>query len=259
MYSDALWSLITSTFVHIDILHLAFNLYWLFHLGRTLERAIGSSLWLAFFILTSVVSSGYQLAFSDSTGYGASGVVYAMFGFMLMTRKYFPGFAEMLDRQTIAIFVIWLVGCLIATAVGAVEIGNAAHITGILFGIGSGALVVRKRFRRLIIAGLALFTLTSILFVFWAPWSAQWTSWRAYEAHTKGKYKSAIRWYERADALGFDKSWCLYNKAMAHWTLGDTSSYRRVLASLAKLDSSQAEELEREIRQTNWVYKTGGR
>src|SRR5204863_841823 len=111
----ALWSLITSSFVHIAPWHFLFNLYWLFHLGRRLEQAIGSFWWLLFFIGSSIVSAGYQLGLSGDTGHGASGVAYAMFGFMWFTRKNFPVFTELLDRQTILIFFIWLVGCIVAT------------------------------------------------------------------------------------------------------------------------------------------------
>ena len=45
----AYWGFISSAFVHIELWHLAFNLYWLYVLGSRLERAIGSGLWLAIF------------------------------------------------------------------------------------------------------------------------------------------------------------------------------------------------------------------
>ncbi|MHC4860976.1 MAG: rhomboid family intramembrane serine protease, partial [Planctomycetota bacterium] len=35
------WALLTSAFVHIEIWHLAFNVYWLWVLGSRLERTIG--------------------------------------------------------------------------------------------------------------------------------------------------------------------------------------------------------------------------
>jgi membrane associated rhomboid family serine protease len=257
--NGALWSLVTSSFVHIAVWHFLFNLYWLFHLGKTLERAIGSFWWLLFFIGASIVSSGYQLGVSDDTGHGASGVAYAMFGFMWLNRKHYPAFAELLDRQTVFIFFIWLVGCIVATHIGVAEIGNSAHVTGMIFGVLCGALLLWKSRRRAIVAGLTVFTLGSVLVVFWAPWSADWSAWRAHRAHAKDEYKTAIHWYDRADALGFDRSWCLYNKGMAYWALGDTSSYQSILFSLRALDKPQAEELERDVAIINAPNKAEGR
>ena len=36
-----LWRLVTSVLPHLDIIHLAFNLYWLWVLGTTVERVYG--------------------------------------------------------------------------------------------------------------------------------------------------------------------------------------------------------------------------
>ena len=49
--------------------------------GQPTANAIGPWKFLAFFVASALVSSSAQLAFSDDTGIGASGVVYAMFGF----------------------------------------------------------------------------------------------------------------------------------------------------------------------------------
>src|SRR5262245_17208824 len=57
----AIWGLVTSVFVHMELWHLAFNLYWLWVLGSHLERAIGSVRWLGFFLITAAVSSGAEL------------------------------------------------------------------------------------------------------------------------------------------------------------------------------------------------------
>ncbi|HTD88336.1 MAG TPA: hypothetical protein VK850_17315, partial [Candidatus Binatia bacterium] len=134
-----------------------------------------------------------------------------------------------------------------------------AHVTGLIFGVLCGAILLWQPHRRALIAALSVFTLSSVLIVFWAPWSADWTAWRAQRAHTNGDYKTAIQLYDRADALGFDKSWCLYNKALVYSALGDTSSYSRVLASLRTLDKSQADELERDLASTNAPRVSGGK
>ncbi|HET6372027.1 MAG TPA: rhomboid family intramembrane serine protease, partial [Candidatus Polarisedimenticolia bacterium] len=76
------WALWTSVFVHFELWHIAFNLYWLWTLGRSLELTAGRASWAALFILSAGISSVAQMAVSGDTGVGASGVVYAFFGFM---------------------------------------------------------------------------------------------------------------------------------------------------------------------------------
>ena len=57
IYGGGWWSLVTSVFVHADVLHVGFNLYWLWILGRAVERAIGPLRWLALFVGAAWVSS----------------------------------------------------------------------------------------------------------------------------------------------------------------------------------------------------------
>jgi rhomboid protease GluP len=76
--TGALWGFVSSSFIHLELWHVAFNVYWLYVLGSRLERVIGSGRWLAFILAAAFLSSGAQFAFSDSTGIGASGVVYAI-------------------------------------------------------------------------------------------------------------------------------------------------------------------------------------
>ena len=68
---------------------------------------------------------------SDSTGIGASGVVYAFFGFMWAARRHFQSFPEVLDQQTANIFMVWPGGCIIATYLEIWDVGNAAHVSGL--------------------------------------------------------------------------------------------------------------------------------
>ena len=74
IWNGGYWALVSSTFVHFALWHVAFNVYWLWVLGSRFEQAIGSLPFLAFFVVSAIVSSSFQLAVSDSTGIGASGV-----------------------------------------------------------------------------------------------------------------------------------------------------------------------------------------
>ena len=190
----AYWGLIPSAFIHLEIWHLAFNVYWLFVLGVRLEREIGSLWWLALILSSALVSSAAEVTFAGTTGIGASGVVYALFGFMWLTRGRFPSFQSVLNQSTIMLFLVWLVGCLFLTLSHIWNVGNAAHVAGLLFGAGCGAWLIYQPRRRLIAVAVSVVVLVSLIGLFWAPWSGEWANWRGYRAHLKGDFKSAVHW-----------------------------------------------------------------
>src|SRR6266496_3874186 len=52
-----LWRALTSTLPHVNLFHLAFNLYWLWALGTILERTYGHLRYLAIIFLLAFGSS----------------------------------------------------------------------------------------------------------------------------------------------------------------------------------------------------------
>jgi len=246
--SGAYWALLTSVFVHLELWHVVFNIYWLYVLGARLELAIGSWRWLAFVFGAAIISSGAELGVSDDTGIGASGVAYGFFGFMWICRDRFPGFRQVLDRRTVALFILWLGGCLFLTLTKVWEVGNAAHIAGMAFGAGTGAALLFEHKRVAIVWALTVLGVSALVPLFWAPWSSNWTGQRAIRAYEKGDYDAAIKWYQRSLQLGQDEVWCWSSLALAYYAKGDQQHYAEVLKTLRKLDSKAAEEVEDEIR-----------
>ena len=112
IYDGSVWSLVTSAFYHVGIMHIAFNVYWLWVLGRVLEREVGTIRYLLFFVAAAWVSSAAELVVSDQTGVGLSGVGYALFGAMWFARARVPAFERVVDEQVIGLFVLWLFLCL---------------------------------------------------------------------------------------------------------------------------------------------------
>lgn len=237
------WGLITSVFVHIEIWHLAFNIYWLWALGRLLEKQIGSLCWVVFVILSAIISSGAQLAVSDTTGIGASGVVYAIFGFIFAAKNQVDEFKFALTRQHIVLFIAWLFICLITTYFNILNVGNAAHFSGFIFGVLVADVFIVKYKSRLAMLGLAALLICAILPIFWAPWSAGWVSQKAYDAHAKADYLKAISLYHRSLELGQDPAWVWSNLAIAYRMINDQTKYEEAIKTLEKLDAKAAQEL----------------
>lgn len=229
------WSLLTSVFVHLEVWHLVFNLYWLWVLGGRLEKAIGSLRWLAFFLTAAIVSSAIQLGLSGVGGIGASGVGYAIFGFMWAARNHYDVFKDVLTKQTIILFVAWLFICLASTLLNIWQVGNAAHFSGMFWGIlVADIFVVKYKPRLSKIASVALIV-ASIVPLFWCPWSVSWVSKQAYNAHSKGDYVKAINFYNRSLELGQDPLWVYNNLASAYKAIGDQSKYEEAMKKVQEL------------------------
>ena len=240
------WAFITTVFVHM----LAFNVYWLW-VGGALERTVGRIRWLGFFAVAAIVSSGMQFGISGETGIGASGVIYGMFGFIWVTRRRYVLFSRIASKQTIVVFVAWLLFCVLATISKVMNVGNEAHFAGLLFGAGVGAVFVTKYRVRLVLAGTAVLTIASIVPLFWCPWSVRWVGKQAYAAHMRRDYPQAIRWYERELALGGDPVWTLDNMARAFAAMGDKAKYQETVERLRAIDENAAAELDKQIRDSS--------
>ncbi len=244
------WALITSVFVHREWLHFAFNIYWLWILGGALERVIGPLRMLAFFLMAAIVSSGVEFAVSGSTGIGASGVVYAIFGFMWIASYRVGTFKKAVPKQIIVLFLGWGVICILATLLKTMNVGNAAHISGLLFGAGVATVfVVRKRVR-LAVAGLSGLILIATVPLFWCPWSAGWVSKQAYDAHLRHDYGNAVRWYQRSIDLGGNTEWAFENMARAYHAMGDKSKYEEKLERLRLVNPNAADQVEKAFTRT---------
>ena len=132
------WALVGSAFIHMELFHLGFNMYWLVRLGSLMERGLGSLKTLAFIIAAAFVSSALQLAIGGAAGIGFSGVVYAMIGFMWGAWPRYTGFLESMNGRTVRFFLIWQGVCFLLTWGRILPVANTAHISGMVFGLLAG-------------------------------------------------------------------------------------------------------------------------
>ena len=78
---DGWYRLVTSGFLHFGLLHLAFNMYFLYVLGPMLERPLGRTRF-ALLYFASLLGGSFGVVLSDSAGItaGASGAVFGLLG-----------------------------------------------------------------------------------------------------------------------------------------------------------------------------------
>ncbi len=77
------WPILTNTFMHAGIVHLAVNMWTLWLFGRALEDAFGPLQFLAFYLFCGVIASLAHLAFNLGSGIpalGASGAIAGVLG-----------------------------------------------------------------------------------------------------------------------------------------------------------------------------------
>lgn len=76
------YRLVTSMFLHQEVVHIGFNMLGLWWLGGQLEAALGRSRYLALYLLSGLAGSAltYLLEAPNQGSLGASGAVYGLFG-----------------------------------------------------------------------------------------------------------------------------------------------------------------------------------
>ena len=139
-----IWRIVTPIFLHFGLLHIIFNMYWLYFLGGGLEGKLGLGRTLGFILLAAVVSNLGQYLLSGPAFGGMSGVNYALFGYIWIRGKNDPRFGLQLDQGTITMLLIWFVVCFTGL-VG--NIANAAHTLGLIVGVIAGWLAAQRALR----------------------------------------------------------------------------------------------------------------
>ncbi|MFW6049758.1 MAG: rhomboid family intramembrane serine protease [Myxococcota bacterium] len=135
LHEGEVWRVITPIFLHLGLLHLIFNMWWLKDFGTIVEQR-HSPLALGAMVLTmGVLSNAAQgLLVGEAFG-GMSGVVYGLFGYFWVRGRLDPTWGIALRRSTVIILVGWLV----LGFTGAMQMANMAHLGGLVVGMLWGA------------------------------------------------------------------------------------------------------------------------
>lgn len=143
--SGEVWRLLTPCFVHFGVFHLGFNMMWMLDVGRQIEAAFGT-LALAAMVLVFGVASNYgQYAVSGPYFGGMSGVIFGLFGFVLVMSRFAPASGLVMSNANVVLMLGWFVVCMTGI-VG--PIANVAHGLGLALGAGFGGIAVWVYHRR---------------------------------------------------------------------------------------------------------------
>lgn len=126
------WRLLTSAFLHADFLHLLFNAFFIYSVGRVLEVQLGSArLWVAYVLSAvagSVCSDAWQaLRGQAALSIGASGGGY---GLILLGFVYASRVPERLGSFAASMRRILFFAVVFSIMIMARQIDHAAHLGG---------------------------------------------------------------------------------------------------------------------------------
>jgi rhomboid protease GluP len=144
--ADQPWRLVTATFLHGGIIHLAFNMWALWDTGRLAERFYGNAQLLLIYAVAGLSGSIASLYFSARTGVsvGASGAIFGVVGCLLAAlftkANKLPSGLVASMRSSMLMFV----GYSLFMGFVAGFIDNAAHIGGLAGGFLMGLVLAEK-------------------------------------------------------------------------------------------------------------------
>jgi GlpG protein len=145
------WRLFSPAIVHVELLHILFNMLWVWVLSRMVEQKIGWPRLFVLSVLIGIFSNTAQYLMSGPFFIGYSGVVVGLAGFIWMREKIAPWEGYPLSRSTVLFLLIFILGVFGVQLVSfglqlftdvqfAPNIANTAHISGGLMGAFLGRL-----------------------------------------------------------------------------------------------------------------------
>jgi membrane associated rhomboid family serine protease len=153
MNGENLISLVTSMFLHLDILHLGLNMLFLLLSGDAVEREIGNfrflGLYMAFGIIAGLFHT-YMNSASTIPTIGASGAIFgvlAAFAILFPFRWLFQlfGFIPIPMPAILFVFITILTETAYVSSGTVENVAHTAHVGGFLAGIFLTLLIVPKK------------------------------------------------------------------------------------------------------------------
>jgi membrane associated rhomboid family serine protease len=153
MRGENLLTLITSMFLHADIIHLALNMLFLLVSGDAVERELGNSRFLAFYLVCGVIAGLFHSYLNSTSAIPAIGASGAIFGVLAAFAILFPfrwllhlfGFIPIPLPAILFVFITILIETAYVSS-GVVEsVAHTAHVGGFLAGVFLTLLFIPKR------------------------------------------------------------------------------------------------------------------
>ena len=153
MRGENLLSLITSMFLHADLIHLGLNMFFLLVSGDAVERELGSSRFLVLYIAFGVIAGLFHSYLNSASAIPAIGASGAIFGVLDAFAILFPfrwmlklfGFIPIPMPAILFVFITILTETAYVSS-GIIEsVAHTAHVGGFLAGVFLTLLLITKK------------------------------------------------------------------------------------------------------------------
>ena len=134
-----IWRYLTHTLVHLSPWHILFNLVWWWIFADRIEDKFGSGKLILLYLVAATVSGIAQNSASGPAFFGLSGVVYAVLGFVFSVDRFSPSKQFNLPQGFFNMLLVGIALGFISPLID-VEMGNSAHISGLIVGLLLGFL-----------------------------------------------------------------------------------------------------------------------
>lgn len=259
------WRLETSMFLHVGLLHIAFNMFALLQIGPAIERLFGKSGFCLIYNTAGLCGGLASLVWNPYVpSAGASGAIFglygALLGFLALNRDVFPPELPSSLAKGAAAFI----GYNLVFGLLNPNIDMGAHVGGLIAGLLCGMAcglpltpegIKRRRVRYALVATVAIIVL--------APAAAKiprtvditkyLKDWRRLETTTIAKYNTALAQFRTRKTPPSEAAALLERDVFPEW-----NAVNDVLGKLRRLPSRQAQitaKLARymELRHDGWV------
>jgi membrane associated rhomboid family serine protease len=127
LHNGGWWRLVTTMFLHASVLHIAFNMFALWVIGRPVEQYLGSLRYVGLYFVSGLAGSAGALLQTGGVTVGASGAIFGILGAMMILEWQVTG---RLAGQAASLIAINLV---ISFAIPGISWGG--HVGGLIGGI----------------------------------------------------------------------------------------------------------------------------
>ncbi|MDN7133923.1 rhomboid family intramembrane serine protease [Halomonas sp. MC140] len=138
--SGQVWRLLSPAFLHFGLMHLIFNLMWVWYFGRQIEALQGSRTMLLLLIVAGIGANITQYMTGTVLFGGMSGVVYALLAHVWLMSRRVPQSGFFVPQMLVVFMLGWMVFTMtgLAGSVGFGNVANEAHLGGLLVGLVTG-------------------------------------------------------------------------------------------------------------------------
>ncbi|HVO29504.1 MAG TPA: rhomboid family intramembrane serine protease, partial [bacterium] len=142
------WRLVCAMFLHANLMHIGFNMLFLWYFGLRLEDALGKGRYLALYLLAGLggeIGSYAWHFFSPGNSVGASGAILGVMGGLAGLTWQGLGRNHPVTKMYLQYALVGFAIGIVENLLGVAALDNAAHIAGWLCGLGLGHLFAGKK------------------------------------------------------------------------------------------------------------------